>query len=126
MANLLDQIKDLTKSAVDKGTEVVELGKLKAKITQEESTIIQIKEQIGNYYWEHFVDGKQLDEPVMKWCHDIEASQSVIAGINSEIKNMKQDTEEVKYEKTTITCRACGHENTKDTKFCGNCGVRLS
>lgn len=126
MANLFDQIKDLTKSAVDKGTEVVELGKLKAKIAQEETTIAQIKEHIGNYYWEHYVAGKQLDEPVMKWCRDIEASQSVIAATSAEVKNMKQDTGDVNYEKTTNTCRACGHENARDTKFCGNCGVRLS
>ncbi len=126
MANLFDQIKDLTKSAVDKGTEVVELGKLKAKIAQEESNIAQIKEQIGNYYWEHYVAGKQLDEPVMKWCRDIEASQSVIAATHNEVKHMKQDPSDVKYEKTTNTCRACGHENAPETKFCGNCGVRLS
>lgn len=126
MANFFDKINDLAKTAVDKGTEVVEVGKLKAKIGQEESNISQIKEQIGNYYWEHFVAGKELDEPVMKWCRDIEAAQSIIAATNAEIKNMKKDAPDAASETAALTCRACGHSNAHDTKFCANCGVKLS
>lgn len=124
MSNLFDGIKDLAKNAADKTNEVIELGKHKARIAQEENTINGIKEQIGNYYWEHYVSGKQLDGPVMNWCKEIEKSQAVIGEIQAQIKEMKKEAPEAAY--TTITkCRACGYENQPDTKFCGNCGVKL-
>lgn len=124
MANFFDKIGEMAKTAADKTGDMIEIGKLNAKISAEESAIAKQKEQIGHFYWEQFLSGQALPAPVAEWCQAIKASQEAIDALQTEISALKGESP--MNAAPTAPCGACGTVNPLGTKFCGNCGGKLS
>ena len=123
MANFLNKLGDMAKTAADKTGDMIEIGKLNAKISTEEAAIAKQKEQIGNFYWEQFLSGQEQPTPVTEWCQAIRASQEAIDALQAEISTLKG--EPPMNTASAAPCAACGTVNPPGTKFCGNCGGKL-
>ena len=123
MTSFFDKIGEMAKTAADKTGDMIEIGKLDAKISAEEETIAKQKEQIGNFYWEQFIAGQEQSAPVAEWCQAIKASQEAIDALQEEISALKG--EPPMNTASAAPCAACGTENPPGTKFCGNCGGKL-
>ena len=136
MANFFDKLGDLAKSAAEKTTELIEQNKQNSIINAEEASIAKFKEQIGNYYFEQFENGKTPEGPTMEWYDGIKTSTAKIAELKAEILKMKEEqahpgTEPEKaageqVESTAkLICSTCAAENALGAKFCANCGAKL-
>lgn len=123
MANFLNKLGDMAKTAADKTGDMIEIGKLNAKISTEEAAIAKQKEQIGNFYWEQFLSGQEQPATVTEWCQAIRASQEAIDALQAEISTLKG--EPPMNTTSAAPCAACGTVNPPGTKFCGNCGGKL-
>lgn len=119
----LDKISNITKNAVDKTGDMIEINSLKAKINTEESRISTIKARLGEYYWKRFNEGAELEEEAAKFCGDIKEALDIIDGYNKEIENIKG--EPVKVQNEILTCSSCGAELAEGVKFCGECGAKI-
>lgn len=121
MANFLNKLGDIAKNAADKTGDMIEVGKLNAKISSEQATIATIKQKIGGYYYEHFEMSEEYPPEVSELCQQIKLCEQAIAGIQGEISALKGDASG----KAEGKCPACKAVNSPGTKFCGECGARL-
>lgn len=126
MANFLNKLGDMAKNAADKTGDLIEQGRLNSKISTEEATIVKLKEQIGNFYWERYASGVQTDAEIQERCEAIKTSQATIAAIRAEIDILKgEQAVPTATPAAAVKCPACGAENPSGTKFCGECGMKL-
>ena len=118
-----DKLNKLVKDTGDKANELLEIGKLNAKISTEKSAISTIKEQMGEYVWSKYQEGAAFDEQLSEYCASIQASLEAIAELQSQIDELKAPKEE---EAPAVpTCPACGVQVAEDAKFCPSCGAKL-
>lgn len=118
-----DKLNKLVKDTGDKANELLEIGKLNAKISTEKSAISTIKEQMGEYVWSKYQEGAAFDEQLSEYCASIQASLEAIAELQSQIDALKAPKEE---EAPAVpTCPACGVQVAEDAKFCPSCGAKL-
>lgn len=75
--------------AADKAGDLMEIGKLKAKISSAKSEISSTKKQIGTYYFEQYMDGTAVDAAVGEMCEAIKAQQDLIEELEEKIRNIK-------------------------------------
>lgn len=125
MAKFLDKIGEMAKSAADKTNDLIEQSRLNSKINGEEAVIAELKEQIGNFYWQRYAKGEQTDNEIKEWCEAIKVSQATIAATRKELGDMKGEQGASSSAPTPIRCPICGAENPPSTKFCGECGEKL-
>ena len=83
--------KDTAGKAADKAGDMVEIGKLKAKITAAKSEISATEKKIGQYYVEQYANGVAVDAAVGAWCQDIKAQEDIIAELEEKIKAVKDE-----------------------------------
>lgn len=121
MANFLNKLGDMAKNAADKTGDMIETGKLNAKISTEQAAIATIKQKIGGYYYERFgVDG-EFPAEVSEMFQQIKLCEETIAALQGEIDNLKGEGPG----EAAGKCPACGAANSPGTKFCGACGEKL-
>ena len=118
-----DKLNKLVKDTGDKANELMEIGKLNAKISTEKSAISTIKEQMGEYVWAKYQEGAAFDEQLSEYCASIQASLEAIAELQSQIDALKAPKEEEAPQ--APACPACGTAVSQDAKFCPACGAKL-
>lgn len=97
MAGLFDKIsKAATDAAVmagNKAGEMIEVGKLKNKISSEKQDIGLAMKEIGEYYYSLYTEGKVEDETVKTLCERIKAGYDEIASLEKQIQLAKDEYE---------------------------------
>lgn len=97
MAGLFDKIsKAATDAAVmagNKAGELMEVGKLKSRISSEKQDIGLAMKEIGEYYYSLYEEGKVEDETVKTLCERIKASYAEIADLEKQIQLAKDEYE---------------------------------
>lgn len=127
MANFLDKIGELAKTAADKTNDLIEQNQLKAKITAEEAEITVFKVKIGDFYWNKFITTGTAEAEILDLCEGIKTSQAVIASLQEEINALKGEkpAEAAPAAIAEPLCPNCGTPNAPGTKFCKECGTKL-
>lgn len=120
MANLFNKLSDMAKNAADKTGDMIEIGKLNAKISAEQANICTIKQSIGDYYYERF-HTEEYPTEVAELCQQIKLCEEAIASVQADIRTLKEES----HTEATGKCPACGAANAPSTKFCGECGGKL-
>ena len=90
MGNFMDRVGGMAKKAADKTGDMVEIGKLNAKISSQQQSISSLKERIGGILYERFQHGEQLPEEVDELCQQIEEVQKSIVSMQKEIQEIKE------------------------------------
>lgn len=101
----LDKLGGIAKSAGEKAAEAakiagekantaIEVGKLNVKVKSEENEIDNIKLALGQLVWEQFLAGDELREDLSQLCREIRSHQEVIAGLRSQISELKEKPED--------------------------------
>lgn len=128
----LDKLSSMAKSAMDKTSEMIETGSLNSKITAERGKIAELKQKIGEYYWQRYIENGALDPEPASLCEEIKAHEETIAATQAEIEAKKeavQAAEAAAAPAATATgslrCEVCGGVNPEGTKFCQSCGTKL-
>lgn len=90
MSNFMDKVGSMAKKAADKTGDVVEIGKLNAKILSQQQSISSIKEKIGDKLFESYQQGEVVPEELGELCRQIGEIQLNIKSMQEEIKEIKQ------------------------------------
>ena len=95
MAGLFDKISkaaaDAATIAGNKASELMEVGKLKSKISSEKQDIGLAMKEIGEYYYSLYDEGKVEDETVKVLCERIKQSYIHIADFERQIQLAKDE-----------------------------------
>lgn len=83
--------KNTASKAADKAGDMVEIGKLKAKISSAKSDIAEAEKKIGKYYFQQYTDGVAVDATVGELCEDIKAQMDLIEELEEKIQDVKED-----------------------------------
>ncbi len=75
--------------AGNKAEELIEVGKLKAKINSEKSEISSAEKEIGRYCYGLFQNGKLKDEAIKELCEKIKACYNNIEELEKQIQEEK-------------------------------------
>lgn len=77
--------------AGSKAGELVEIGKLKSKISSQKQNIGIAKKEIVAYCYELYKDGKIKDEKIEELCRKIEECSAEIEELEKKIEKVKDD-----------------------------------
>ncbi|MDO4546236.1 MAG: hypothetical protein Q4C25_08765 [Bacillota bacterium] len=77
--------------AGNKAGEVIEVGKIKSRISSEKSDIAVAKKDIGDYCYKLFEDGKIEDEAIKELCEKIKECYNTIEELEEQILKAKDD-----------------------------------
>lgn len=83
--------KDTASKAADKAGDMVEIGKLKAKISAAKSDVSAKKKKIGEYYFEQYMGGAAVDGAVGSMCEEIKGKLEEIEELEKKIQEVKED-----------------------------------
>jgi hypothetical protein len=140
--DLFDKISKVTKSAVDKTTNKVELVRLNSKLNAINSGINTQKLKIGDFYWSKIAAGEpcasELDEAVGTIKNYIAQADSVKFEIQAILDSERQaqfqtQTADENYRVgqqarsscAGVSCPSCGAFNSDGAVFCFTCGKRI-
>ncbi len=90
MAGFMDKVGSMAKKAADKTGDMVEIGKLNAKIMSQKQGITSAKEEIGGILFEKYQKGEEMADELSKLCQQIQNIENEIASLQKEIQEIKE------------------------------------
>ncbi len=81
--------KNTAGKAADKASDLVEVGKLKAKINSAKSRVSALEQKMGHYYFEQYMDGMAVDAVVGAMCEEIKLQLDDIRLLEMKIQDVK-------------------------------------
>lgn len=95
MQNFLNKVGKTAGAAVNKAgnkaNELIEVSKLKAKVSAEKKDIETLKQDIGDYCYYLFKDGKIEDETISGHCERIKICEAMIAELEKQIDDVREE-----------------------------------
>ncbi|WP_304508502.1 hypothetical protein [Anaerotignum sp.] len=89
MAGFMDKVGNMAKKAADKTGDMVEVGKLNAKIMSQKQNISSLKEEIGGVIFEKYQQREVFPNEIVQLCQQIEEKENLIASMQKEIQDLK-------------------------------------
>jgi len=86
----LDKLSSVAKDMTEKAGDVVEITKLKSKVSKEKSAIDEVLQKIGGYYLDKFTAGEEMDEAVAVMCKEIAERNKTIEDLMDQIAAVKE------------------------------------
>ncbi len=86
---LLDKLTTAAGKAVDKGSDVIEVTKLKAKISSAEKDIVSLKCDIADFYLKQREAGETIDAGIAPVMAQIDDKLEEIKALNDQIQDIK-------------------------------------
>lgn len=131
--DFLNRLGGFAKNMGNKTNDLLEIGRLNARIHAEEDAIDQHKFDLGDYTWDKFQTGVAMDERSTVICLAIRERQQKIQAMREEIDAIKHDrdkeADEMQHSDPAAgavqLCPVCGGEIEAGCKFCGDCGTQL-
>ncbi len=101
-------------TVADKSGKLIEETKLKIAISEKQTDIDEIYEEIGKAVYNAYKAGEDVGKDFTKEAKKIDK-------LNEEIQNMNT---KILYNKGLRVCASCGETIPLDSKFCVNCGEK--
>ena len=124
-----EKLNQVAKNLGDKTTDAIEITKLNTKIASETMACAEQLKKIGEFYYQKFASGNEVDAEVMEFCTAAKAHYDAIETAQTEIEKIKSENEaavpEVTKKEVENRCPSCSAVNAPNTKFCQNCGMKL-
>lgn len=112
--DLIDELVQTGKSAIQKTKEYAESVKITSRISDEERKLNGIYQQIGKQYCSLH---SESCEPEFS---------ELLAEVKKVEKNIAELREQMNAQKRSAKCQSCGSELPPDAKFCAVCGTAVS
>ncbi len=116
-----DKLGELARNVGDKTNEMLEVSRLSSKARSEENAVAERKRELGQYIFEKYLSGGQLDETAAEYCRAIQAGEETIEALNTEIQRLKA----VPVREAAAVCKNCGEALQSEAKFCPTCGAKV-
>lgn len=101
-------------TVADKSGKLIEETKLKISISEKQTNIDEIYEEIGKAVYNQYKSEEDVGKEFTKQCKKIDK-------LNDEINSMNI---KILYNKGLRNCSSCGEVIALDSKFCTNCGEK--
>lgn len=85
---------DVANKAGNKAEELVEVGKLKSKVSSLKSDLSGTKKELGERCYDLFRDDENADDTVKSLCEKIDSLKDEIASLEEEISNVRSEYKE--------------------------------
>lgn len=105
---------DTYNTVADKSGKLITDAKLKISISDKETDIEKIYEEIGKTVYDLYKSGEEVGKAFTKECKKIDKMKKEIDEMNKTIL----------YNKGLRTCEKCGEVISTESTFCGNCGQK--
>ncbi|MBR2435400.1 MAG: zinc ribbon domain-containing protein [Lentisphaeria bacterium] len=138
---LFNKLENFARNLGDKTSDVIETGKLNAKINSEKALAAEEWKKIGEFYYNPFASGAETAPEVLEACEAAKAHLDAAAEAQAEIDRIKAEKEAEEQARAaayeaekaaaesaasgTITCPECGAAVAEGKKFCGECGTKI-
>ncbi len=140
---LFNKLENFARNLGDKTSDVIETGRLNAKINSEKSLAAEEWKKIGEFYYNLFASGGEsgVAPEVLEACESAKAHLDAAAEAQAEIDRIKAEKEAEEQARAaayeaekaaaesaasgTITCPECGAAVAEGKKFCGECGTKI-
>ncbi|MBO5477438.1 MAG: zinc ribbon domain-containing protein [Clostridia bacterium] len=109
-----DTATDAYNTVADKSGKLIEETKLKISISEKQTDIDEIYEEIGKAVYNAYKSGEDVGKEFTKQAKKIDKLNEEIAEMNKKIL----------YNKGLRTCESCAEVIPLDSKFCINCGKK--
>ena len=86
---ILDKLTTAAGKAVDKGSDVIEVTKLKAKISSAEKDIVSLKCDIADFYLKQRENGETIDADIAPVMSEIDQKLEEIKSLQDQIQDIK-------------------------------------
>ncbi len=113
--DLKSKVTEMSKSAMQKSNEIVEVTKINLAIGDAQSEIDKILKDMGKIIYDAYLEGENFGE-------EIESKCTKISEIIDNINDMKEKLAELKRVKI---CPNCEGENEPNATFCSKCGNKM-
>lgn len=113
LEDLKKKAEDITKTAVSKSKDLLDLSSLNNEISDQRDIIRKTYLIIGEQFY------NENSSAVVSGYED---SFNIVNDANAKIDQLQEKIESIK---GIITCRSCGNEMPKTSKFCLQCGNEL-
>lgn len=84
-----DKAVEIAKNVGDKTSDMLELGKLNAQIAASKSSVEELKERLGDHYWQKFEKGETLDDDAVVLCNTIKEYMEEIEALKEQVAELK-------------------------------------
>lgn len=122
---IMDKVNEIAHKVSDKAGEVLEMGKLTAKIHSETDEVNTLKKQIGEICFGKFRSGDELDPEIEALCVQIEKHKRSIAENQRQLNRMKNGDRQTVDPAADGFCPFCGEKLNKNGRFCPGCGKEV-
>ncbi len=127
---LFDKLNDLARSVGEKTGDVIEAGKLTARISSERSAAAEELKKLGEAVYAHYAAGEEVAPELEEFCRRARGHYEAVAQAQKELEQLQGGKEEAKAAPVQLepvddgVCPVCGHENAPGSRFCGGCGAK--
>lgn len=121
-----DKTGDFIRTASDRTSDMLEINKIKSKISGVERSIADEKFKLGDYIYAQSRQGLQLDEQAGGICAAIQSAEGEIAAMQAQIEAIQAENEAERSQPAPAqeqVCASCGAKLAEGQKFCPSCGT---
>lgn len=124
-----DKLGDIAKNIGDKTGDAIETTKLNNEMSSKKREILQLKQKIGDFYYDKYKMGEAIDSEALEFFTGIDALMVEVNTLQAEINKIKGESEQKPTPAASapsgIKCANCGTVNDIGKKFCSECGTKL-
>ena len=122
-----DKLNELTNTVKDKTSDVIETGKLNAKINSEKSAVGDLLKKIGEVYYKKHTAGETTDSDIADILTNIDTHNAAIKEVEAQLKALKDEPAATESPAMTQqkVCPSCGAIVAASFKFCKECGTKM-
>ncbi|MGI6751985.1 MAG: double zinc ribbon domain-containing protein [Anaerovoracaceae bacterium] len=113
-----DKLNDIAKSIGDIANEAIGSNKLYSRMSEVQTAINDLMNQIGEHYYRKYRLGESVDEEVYYMMEEIDQHHDVLKDLELQLTANKEA------EKDAL-CPVCGRLNDPGNRFCQECGNKL-
>ncbi len=108
-------VRKTTEVVYEKSSQLVELTKVKIKVSQAEGEIDKLFGLLGTKIYDAYKAGTPFSEEINGLCIALDGKYKELETLVSQADEIKEVQE----------CPACKEKNPADSKFCSKCGEKL-
>ena len=121
---LFDKLGELARNVGDKTSDLLEINRLSGKVRGEENAVAELKKELGQYFYEKYLNGEKLDEAAEEHCRNIQAGEETVADLYAQIQKIKEENAKAEPEEAAV-CANCGAQLKPDANYCQACGAKV-
>ena len=107
-----DSISRKTRDLGKMAGQIYETQKIRSKVSSEEHMIDKLKADIGNYIYEKYQNGEEVEDALRGFCEEIQQHLEIIEGYRDTAAELKGQK----------ICRSCGNSVDRSVSYCPYCG----